>query len=97
MHSYNIIGLSLIQKSPHDSLICYIIYFSYIHLWLAKWIVSMSKWLEEVVIIVFLTNLYEITVLSQLNTHFICDLTLCGLEKYPIFVYPNNCNFDSLK
>ena len=49
------------------------------------------------VTIVCLTDLHEIVVPLQLNTYLVCDLPLCGSERYPTFAHPSNCCFDSLE
>ena len=97
LFSNNIIGLPLMEESPYDSQICWIIHLSYIHSWLASWIINNSKWFDDVKVIVYLIDPHEIAVPLQLNTYLIYDLTLCGFERYSASTYPSNCSFDSLK
>ena len=42
--------------------------------------------------IVYLKDLHEIEVSLQLNTYPVCDLALCGSDKYPTSAYPSNCS-----
>ena len=47
--------------------------------------------------IVCLKDRHEIAISLQLNIYPVCDLALCGFERYPVSVYPNNCYFDSFE
>ena len=97
LSSNNIVKSPWIKKSPHNSQICWIIDFNHIHSQLASWIVSIFEWFDDVSTIVCLKNLYEIALPLQLNTYPICDLALCGFERYHASVYQSNCCFDSLE
>ena len=68
----------MIEESPHDSRICWIIDLSYIH----SWIASISKGFDDVTTIVCLTDLHETIVPLQLNTYPVCDLPLCESKRY---------------
>ena len=95
--SNNIVESPLIEESPHDSWICWIIDLSHIYSWLVSWIASIFEWFDDVTTIVCLTDLHEITIPLQLNTYPICDLHLYGFKRYHAFAYPSNCFFDSLE
>ena len=90
LFSNNIVGSLLIEESPNGSWIYWIIDLSHIHSWLASWIVSIFEWFDDVAIIICLTDLHEIAMPLQLNIYPVCDLPLCGSERYPASIYPSN-------
>ena len=60
LSSYNTVSLFLIKDNPHDFLMYCIMDLNQTHSRLASCMVSISEWLEEVVTIVFFTDLQDI-------------------------------------
>ena len=81
MSSYRIIELLSIGK-PDAPWICLVTDRNYLHSLLASWREITSTWFEEVATGVCFCDLHDIAVLPYVNIYPVCDLALCGSDKY---------------